>query len=182
MPDTVSVTVNIFSLPVVDAGPDLTILLGNSELINATSDGISFLWQPGSGLNDSAILQPLAAPVITTTYIITADNGFGCLATDTVVVFVTDGTIPVLYFPNAFSPNEDGINDFFDYLNFGFDKIWLKIYNRWGQLIYETDLPHDGWDGKVDDLPCSMGVYVYYAVALNRGEKYFYKGNFTLVR
>ncbi len=180
--DTVSVTVNILSLPLVDAGPDLTIILGNSVLIDATSDALSFLWQPGSWLNDSTVLTPLASPIVTTTYIITVDNGFGCLATDTVVIFVNDGIEPILYFPNAFSPNSDGTNDFFDYLNFGFDKVWLRIYNRWGQMVYETDLPHDGWDGTFFDLPCSMGVYVYFAVATDKGESYFYKGNFTLIR
>lgn len=181
-PDTASVTVSFLSPPDIDAGPDLTILNGNSILIDAISNGVSFLWEPGGSLNDSAILQPLASPTITTTYIVITDNGFGCLATDTVVITVNDGTIPVLYFPNAFSPNEDGINDFFDYFNFGFDKVWMRIYNRWGELVYETDLQHDGWDGTFEDLPCSMGVYVYYAVATDRGQNYFFEGNFTLLR
>lgn len=181
-PDTASVTVSFLSPPDIDAGPDLTILNGNSILIDAISNGVSFLWEPGGSLNDSAILQPLASPTITTTYIVITDNGFGCLATDTVVITVNDGTIPVLYFPNAFSPNEDGINDFFDYFNFGFDKVWMRIYNRWGELVYETDLQHDGWDGTFEDLSCSMGVYVYYAVATDRGQNYFFEGNFTLLR
>ena len=87
-----------------------------------------------------------------------------------------------MYFPNAFSPNEDGTNDFFDYYNFGFEKVWLRIYNRWGQLVYETDLPHDGWNGKFNDLNCSMGVYVYTAIATAKGKEYSFKGNFTLIR
>lgn len=181
-PDTASVIVTILSLPTVDAGPDLSIILGNSVLIDATSDGVSFLWQPGTWLNDSTILKPLAAPIINTTYVITVDNGLGCLAKDTVVILVNDGIEPTLYFPNAFSPNEDGTNDFFDYFNYGFDKVWMRIYNRWGEMVYETDLPHDGWDGTFDDLPCSMGVYVYYAVAADKGKNYFFKGNFTLIR
>ncbi len=182
MPDTVNVTVTILPLPTIDAGDDQTIINGNSILIDATSNAVSFLWQPGIGLNDSTILKPLASPTITTTYIITVDNGVGCLATDTVVIMVEDGIEPLLFFPNAFSPNGDGINDLFDYFNFGFEKVWLRIYNRWGNLIYETDLAHDGWDGTLDDLPCSMGVYVYYAVATDQEKKYYYKGNFTLIR
>ena len=180
--DTATVTVSILSPPAVDAGPDLSIINGNSVLINATSDGASFLWQPGNSLSDSTILQPYAFPFVTTTYIITADNGFGCVAYDTLVITVTDGTIPTLFFPNGFSPNDDGRNDLFDYFNFGFEKVWLRIYNRWGQLVYETDLFHDGWNGKLDDLECSIGVYVYSAIATHNGVEYFYKGNFTLIR
>ncbi|HAP00423.1 MAG TPA: hypothetical protein DCQ93_00725 [Bacteroidetes bacterium] len=184
-PDTVSVTVDVLSFPAIDAGPDLTILTGNSALIEATSDGASWIWNPGYGLDDSTILQPTASPTTTTTYTITADNGLGCLAVDSVVVFVNPGELPLLFFPNAFTPNGDGNNDLFDYFNFGFEKVWLRIYNRWGQLIYETDLPHDGWDGMVDDaLPAAMGVYVYYAIATSSSRNFTqtYKGNFTLIR
>ncbi len=180
--DTATVTVNILPPPTIDAGPDLSIINGNSVLINAISNGSTFLWQPGSSLSDSTILQPIAFPNETTTYIVTTDNGSGCIAYDTLIITVTEGTGPSLYFPNAFSPNEDGLNDLFDYFNFGFNKVWLRIYNRWGQLVYETDLFHDGWNGKFNDLDCSMGVYVYSAVATDNGKEYFFKGNFTLIR
>ena len=182
VPDTASVFVDIYNLPDVDAGPDLTILLENSAIINATSNGVSYLWQPGSGLNDSTILTPLASPTVTTTYTITVDNGYGCISVDSVIVFVNDGTVPILFFPNAFSPNGDGVNDLFDYFNFGYDKVWMRIYNRWGEVVYETELPHDGWDGNRDDAPCSIGVYVYTAVAIDKGKSFYYKGNFTLIR
>ncbi len=181
-PDTASVTVSFLLPPDINAGSDLTIFNGNSVLIEATSNGLFFLWQPGNNLNDSTILQPLASPTITTTYIVITDNGFGCLAVDTVIITVNDGTEPILYFPNVFSPNQDGINDFFDYFNSGFEKVWMRIYNRWGETVYQTDLQHDGWDGTFDDLPCSMGVYVYYAIGIDKGKKYFFKGNFTLLR
>ncbi|MEI7802865.1 MAG: gliding motility-associated C-terminal domain-containing protein [Bacteroidota bacterium] len=181
--DTTTVTVTVFQLPAVDAGNDTSIIAGSSILINATSDANSFIWKPGESLNDSTILQPNASPSITTTYTVTVVSDSGCMALDTVVITVNEsGTGPALYFPNAFSPNEDGLNDLFDYFNYGFSKVLLRIYNRWGQMVYETDLFHDGWDGKFNDLDCSMGVYIYTAVATAEGKQYFYKGNFTLIR
>ena len=87
--------------------------------------------------------------------------------------------------PNAFSPNDDGHNDIFRiirYLNVE-ELLDFKVFNRWGQLIFETNDLRQGWDGTFKDVPQELGVYAYVIRVLNRdGEKITKGGNVTLVR
>jgi gliding motility-associated-like protein len=65
--------------------------------------------------------------------------------------------------PNAFTPNSDGLNDVFRPIFRGWEpgSYFMQIYNRWGQLLYETTNPLEGWDGTVDGVPLPPGVYAY---------------------
>lgn len=64
--------------------------------------------------------------------------------------------------PNIFTPNEDGINDVYKPINItGVEQLNLSIYNRWGELVFQTNDPNTTWDGKFNDLNCSDGVYYW---------------------
>ena len=86
-----------------------------------------------------------------------------------------------------FSPNNDGINDYFfprQLLSANLSDFRMRIYNRWGQLIFETNkLDGRGWDGKFNEKPQPQGVYVYLIEAVT-GNRYpeQYQGNVTLLR
>jgi gliding motility-associated-like protein len=85
--------------------------------------------------------------------------------------------------PNAFSPNNDGVNDVFIPLNYGLLNYEFRIYNRWGELIFETNDTTKGWDGYYNGVEQELDVYVY--VVSGNGEDgvhYSKQGNFTLVR
>ncbi len=82
------ITVSLFSLPVVDAGPDEAICSGSSVQLNA-SGGISCSWSPATGLNSTTIFNPSANPAVTTTYTVTVTDANGCTATDDITVNVT---------------------------------------------------------------------------------------------
>ena len=89
------------------------------------------------------------------------------------------------FFPNAFSPNADGINDLWIPVasSAQLNLISLDIYSRWGGQVYSCTSSCKGWDGKLNDQAVNPGVYVYYMVFRDeRGDRKELNGEFTLVR
>lgn len=88
-----------------------------------------------------------------------------------------------IYIPNAFTPNQNGLNEEFKVLYKNAKGAVLNIYNRWGQLIFTSNDVNKGWDGTFDGNPCQEDVY-YYIVdyKTNDNEAKQLKGNFTLIR
>lgn len=185
--DTASVLVTVNQLPVVNAGPDATINVGESIILNgiAQSDagGLQFSWSPGDGLSSTSQLNPSANPLTTTVYTLSATDENGCMAADSMRLEVTN--IFEVLIPNAFSPNNDGINDAFGIVHTRGLKELLefKVYNRWGQLIFETKDTDTRWDGHFKGTAQEMGVYVFYIRALTfLDTEYKQQGNITLIR
>jgi gliding motility-associated-like protein len=90
-----------------------------------------------------------------------------------------------LLIPNAFTPNNDGQNDYFRIINFTNQKlIELKIFNRWGTILFQTKNPKEGWNGKFKDQLQPLGVYGYVIrIAYPESEVIeTYKGTVTLLR
>ncbi len=87
---------------------------------------------------------------------------FGCSNTDTITVRVVDCP-PVIYVPNAFSPNNDGTNDFWNLTGYDIENVKIYVYNRWGQQIYYSEKIYDtiGWDGTFNGSVCPSGSYKY---------------------
>jgi len=85
--------------------------------------------------------------------------------------------------PNAFSPNDDGMNDVFGVSGNEIATIRISIYNRFGQLVFEGNKPTDFWDGTFKAALCEIGVYVYWAEGtFTNGETFTLRGNVTLLR
>jgi gliding motility-associated-like protein len=90
---------------------------------------------------------------------------------------------PVLYLPNAFSPNDDNINDRFEISGAFLKEFHLLIFNRWGKLVYESSSVNDPWDGTYNGRPVPEGVYVYsIEVEGYEGEYFQRSGSITLMR
>ena len=179
--ETITVGVDLSSVDSISAGPDKTIVKGGSTELEGSGTGVTYSWSPGYGLSDSTILNPIASPDSTTTYILTIVDANGCVDYDTMVVEVLIADIDV---PNAFSPNDDGINDEFYPVYYGeYTGVEFKIFNRWGQLIFESSEFGKGWDGTYKGEDQEMGVYVYLweGIAPN-GDVIGFAGNFTLLR
>lgn len=88
-------------------------------------------------------------------------------------------------FPNAFTPNNDGLNDVFRIEGKGnnqYKGYTMRVYNRWGQCVFTTLDPNQGWDGSQNGIPCDVGVYIYFAAFGLNDEQHLAKGNVTLVR
>jgi len=104
----------------------------------------------------------------------------GCTDSITVVVPVYHGPLV----PSAFTPNGDGNNDFLNILGGNFESVDFKVYNNWGEQIYETTDPNDtGWDGTYKNIDQPIGVYVYVATVVTfDGEEHVLKGDVSLIR
>ena len=89
-----------------------------------------------------------------------------------------------LYAPNAFSPDSDGINDFFKISGQGILDFQIEIYNRWGQMVYKSDDLSKGWNGtfKGKNLPTGSYVYKIKTIKNGNGEELVKTGTVALVR
>jgi gliding motility-associated-like protein len=169
----------------VNAGPDQTLYPNQTITLNATISTISIdsiQWTPEIGLSSATIADPTVTPSQTTEYIITVINNLGCKVSDSVTLTVLPD---VLLIPTAFSPDNNGVNDYFRPLNKNIKKLNFQVYDRWGVKVYESDVVGDqGWDGTYRGLKQDLGVYVWQAqYQLDGIEKTFNEsGNVTLVR
>ena len=121
------------------------------------------------------------------TYRVTVTDKYGCENRDSIIV-IDECEVQDLYIPNAFTPNGDNINDIFkvDTNNLKcFTDFNMKIFNRWGDLLYETNDINKGWDGKFKNKNVPEGVYVYiitYYNINNSSSKLSKKGTITVLR
>lgn len=169
---------------VVTASDDETIAQGQSaelEVINVTggTGNVDYLWTPDAPLDVASGSVVNASPNEDTEFLVTAVDDNGCVTTDTVVIYVD---VNLYYFPDGFTPNNDGSNDVYDVLtSVTVDITDFKVFNRWGKLVYDAD--DDGWDGTYDGEPQPMDTYMYQAtITLPDGEETVETGSFILIR
>jgi len=189
--NTQSLTVNVFNYPTVNLGAgSVTIPIGTSYQISGigSPDIDSINWSPTIGLSCTNCLSPIASPVTTTTYVVKVENNGGCITSDSIRIIVTcDGKN--LFVPNTFSPNGDGVNDWFFVQGTGLSTIQsLRIFNRWGQLVFEkrnfaANSETEGWDGNFNGKKAPIDVYIYtIEVICENSQVVAYHGNVALIR
>ncbi len=177
---SISKTINVVFPPQLYLGMDTTICPGGEYITigdNANAANTSAKWKWNTGQTTPNIV--VSAPGVYYASV----NIDGCYATDTITV-ENDCYMNI---PNVFSPNKDGMNDYFfprQYLAKGLTSFKMDIYNRWGQLIFETtSLEGAGWDGKFNNVDQPVGVYVYVIDATFKdGQKEHHQSNVTLLR
>jgi gliding motility-associated-like protein len=139
--------------PSVDLGPDRFVCRNITVNLDAGSNpGYSYLWTPG-GEQTSSILAQFAG-----TYKVRVTSQDGCFDEDEVVL--TDSCPPVYFIPNAFTPNDAPPNDIFKPYLEGYRSMNMRIYNRWGEKMYETNDLDGGWDGNANGGPAIEGMYI----------------------
>jgi gliding motility-associated-like protein len=170
---------------VINLGADsVSIYPGESYVISPQTNCVNFLWFPTSQINDTTASSPIVNPINNTTYIVTASTEAGCITTDSIKVLIAQkDSITV---PNAFTPGS-GTNSLFSILSIGaignVSLLYFRIYNRWGNMVFETKNIEDGWDGAYNGKPQPQGVYVYEIEAESiEGEVFQRQGNVTLLR
>lgn len=179
--DTASIFLTVHPLPPANAGNDTLIYFGGSAYLNG-SGGSIYQWSPALFLDCFDCQSPVASPETTTWYFVMVTDANGCIATDSVLVRVEYNCGDV-FLPNAFSPNNDGYNDEFRIRGNCIVTIDLKIYDRWGEKVFETNDPLLGWNGELDGSPMNAGVFHYtYSGTLLNDEIISGKGDVTLVR
>ncbi|NQU33317.1 MAG: gliding motility-associated C-terminal domain-containing protein [Bacteroidetes bacterium] len=155
--DTIVKNVTIYPYPIVDLGNDIDLPACSSVLLEAANPGASYLWSTGE---TNETIELIDVPKDTAVWVVV--NKHGCTGSDTVLIKVEEIQYQ-LYFPNAFTPNNDGKNDLFAPVgNTNNVTIYqLIIYNRWGQQIFESSNPDVGWDGKYNGNLSTIGTYIY---------------------
>ncbi len=176
-----SITINVLQNIAANAGNDVTIMLGtNTTLTGSTLTGASFNWSPPTYLSCDTCATTLASPTNTTTYVLTASQN-SCSSTDTVTVYV-DTDCGELFVPNVFSPNGDGANDFLNVYGNCITAIDFLIFDRWGELVFESTDINQGWDGTYKGQKLDEAVFVYKLTATVNGKIVEKKGNVSLVK
>lgn len=155
--DTAYTTISFFPKPSIDAGPDKIVTYGEGVDLTPIHTPGTVYWDYHTTLNCVNCIDNYAQPETTTTYTVNILDEYGCVASDKVTVSV-DG---VLYVPNAFTPNGDGDNDVFYVKGADITEYQLFIFNRWGDLIFESTDMNQGWDGTYKGVRAKTDVYVY---------------------
>lgn len=155
-----------------------------SARLNATG-AMNYKWLPSTSLNNPNISNPTATPTATTTFTVEGTDAAGCKDIDTITVVVDFSVKNGLFLvPNAFTPNNDGLNDCFGIKHWGvLEDVEFSIYNRWGELIFHTTDASKCWDGTWKNLKQDPGVFVYWIRAKSLcGGNVFRKGTVLLIR
>ncbi|RYF68006.1 MAG: T9SS type B sorting domain-containing protein, partial [Cytophagaceae bacterium] len=151
------------------AGNDTTVVKGVPHQLFG-SGGTEYLWSPSANLNSPFNANPLATLQNDTKFILKVTDVAGCIGYDTVFVKVYEG--PTYYMPNAFTPNGDGLNDVFRPIPVGISNTqYFRIFNRYGELMFETNQWLKGWDGSYRGKQQPMGVYVWIIKGVDRNGK-----------
>lgn len=188
--DTADVLLTVHPSPELDPGPARVVPAGTEMQlnVNGSPDITTWQWYPDRWLSCADCPDPMAAPRENVTYNITATNQFGCTSIALLPIkLICEGSN--VFIPNSFSPNGDGQNDIFYVRGRGIKTIKsFKIFNRWGQLVFErincnADDASCAWDGKFNGLLLNPDVYVYMAeMTCDNNEPMLMKGNITLLR
>lgn len=168
-------SIGIYPNPDAAVNPSAGSIAPGDEVAIVASGGTSYLWNTGA-----STAQILMKPLETTTYCATVTNANGCKREACVEVQVRAES--TLYIPNVFTPNGDGINDEFHIASYNLSEFDIKIFNRWGQLLFQTNDPLKGWDGSFRGQTVA-GVYVFTLKAKgNDGSEYRKSGHITLIQ
>lgn len=158
--DTISRDLLVYPRPELNAGPDRTLISGGIITldVNAEGEGLQFSWTPDLYISNSTIEDPQVFPPVETLYRVNAISSDGCETSDEVVVKVMER----MAVPNAFTPNGDGRNDTWrvPYLE-SFPDFELKIFNRYGQVVYQARNQEVNWDGRLNGKELPSGSYAY---------------------
>jgi gliding motility-associated-like protein len=172
----------------VDLGSDEIIELGDSIEIQSilSFTPTEIIWSANSNCDNC--LSQFVSPIDQSTYTVTMFDENGCLAVDSITIFVEKNQN--VFIPNGFSPDDNGFNDIF-YINAGQDVARVKnfrIFNRWGDVIFENENfqpndPTEGWDGFFNGEKLNPNVFIFFAeIEFKDGLVKIFKGDITLTK
>jgi large repetitive protein len=175
-----SVTITRLAPVPVFAGVDTLVLAGKPHQLQG-SGGFTYTWQPPDYLSNANIANPLTTLTQDQRYTLRVIDSNGCSASDDISLKIYRPFI----FPEAFTPNNDGVNDVFTEASGNSLRNYvLRVYNRYGQLIFESRSPQQGWNGRVKGVPQDGGTYVFQAEAYDGylKQQVKLKGTVVLIR
>ncbi|MCD6011546.1 MAG: domain containing protein [Flavipsychrobacter sp.] len=166
-----------------DAGPDVSIAVGDSVQFNATGADV-YTWSPATYLSGTTIPNPVGHFPVAGRFIynVHGENNNGCIGDDEIIVTVSSHSGYIV--PTAFTPNGDGKNDRLVPYPLGRNTLkWFKVYNRRGNLVYTGGPGDPGWDGNYHDIVQDLGTFYWQLEYTDsEGKSHLTKGDVTLVR
>jgi gliding motility-associated-like protein len=184
--DTIQVAVSALNASTINATASPAVVLAGTNVqltASPVNAGYSYTWTPSLGLNNPNIYNPTAFVEMTSTYNVTVADG-ECVQQDSVTVRVVDFICgrPTVYIPNAFTPNLDQANEWLYVRGNFITELDFKLFDRWGELVFETQDQGVGWNGYFKGKKVDPAVFVYYMrVVCEGGEIYFEEGNITVL-
>jgi gliding motility-associated-like protein len=182
--DTTRDTITVHSPPVAGFGYSPAEAEANTptQFTNTSTGAQNWLWNFGDGSSDTLYSPSHIFPKTGNFKVcLNALDGLGCA--DSSCATVSAVIIPKFDIPSAFSPNGDGINDVFKIEGFGIAGMDMRIFNRWGQLVFEGRNLSQGWDGRFKGIIQPMDVYAYtITVEFTDGTHATRTGSITLIR
>ena len=186
--DTARINIVVNNLPTVDAGPDIELVSGAAANLQLTTTGniVRYSWTPARDLSCTACANPVATPTTPVRYVVSVTTDKNCTASDSLNVTISCGK--TYYIPTGFTPNGDGLNDYFYVLGGGGNVKLIQVYNRWGDLVFErkniaVNDRNNGWDGRIKGNQAPAATYIYTAIVeCIDGTVYEYKGSVMLMR
>ncbi len=192
--DTEHVTVYVQPAPTITITQSLLVVAGSAVQLQASIGNevllSDYAWTPADySLSCTKCFAPIATPTVSTTYTFTATSAYGCTSSAEVTVnLFCDGS--QVFIPNTFTPNGDGANDRFYISAKGVSLVTrLSVYNRWGELVFESlnSQPNDpgaGWDGTYKGVVLEPDVFVYVAEVICEigNQPFSFKGDVSIVR
>lgn len=184
---TSSSTVGDTTFVITSSTPAQQTITQGQFVTITVSGGVTYTWSPAAGLSCDDCPNPVATPMVTTTYTVTATDAYGCTAIAMLKINVKPpcmGDEGDVFIANIFSPNNDGKNDVLYIEGNGLTNIYWGIYDRWGNLLFEAFDQTHGWDGTKRGNYMDPGTYVYYlrATCIRTFTEVRLKGNVTIVR
>ena len=152
--------------------------------LQARKFGITALWKPAVYLDEPSVFNPVfkSPAELEQLYSIEIRTVTGCLTTDMQLVKTIKEV--KIYVPSGFTPNNDGLNDFFKPIMLGIKEVnYFRVYSRWGQLVYNMQPNQPGWNGKIGGIEQPSGVFVWMMQGIGLDNKiHTQKGTIMLIR
>lgn len=189
-PSTGEVLVTVHQPPQIETNIQAASFFAGTNVemsVTTLQPGIyTYQWYPDVNLSCDDCATTIAEPGDDITYYVDVIDEFGCKNTANIELRIQrECENEQIVIPNAFTPNNDGLNDILYVRGSTISELTIfRIYDRWGELVFESNHLTNGWDGTFKGKPAAPGVYVYYAEApcLLDGSPLFMKGNVTLVK
>ena len=181
--DTKILNIDVFPLPTIDLGNDITINFGETVTVNANASPGQLIWYPVSEFDCSNCSTQQWKPDETVTVIVVNTDNNQCSFSDTIEITVN--SLDDIFVPNAFSPNDDGLNDLFFAVSASpVSEFTFMIFDRWGELVFSAENILQTWDGTSNGQKVSNDVYVWRMTGkIENSDVYFDKaGHVSVVR
>lgn len=185
-PDTDVIQVEVIPIPDIEVSEAVTTTSGAEvPLYAASHQRLAYTWYAEEdSFSCTECRRPNFYPTHTQTIYVEGKNNLGCVVRDSVKIEIGGCDANAIYMPNTFTPNGDGINDKFFVRSQSLSSLkFFRVFNQWGELVFQTNNINEGWDGTENGKTAPLGVYVYVLEGkCQNGYDVVKSGNITAIR